>query len=175
MSLESNVFPKSYKLFNQDNFTKNTSAIYIHDLNNFHFKSLRKIQYLTIGDPGVKFENIVNFLSTSEDSYNLDLFELNIDLSENSKGYKIFFELLDFYYEYDNLKLNVVTSDKDTPFDVAFNIFNQYEINNFHNFGISFNLDLTNKPIWLSDNIFKSISKYVKNGFSLTDEKYYVR
>jgi hypothetical protein len=175
MLTENEIFPRSYKLHTQDNFINSSKALLIHNLNEFSFKTMKKIKHISLIDSTVKFENIVNFLSLCEDSYDLELLELNIDLVDNTKQYKVFFELLDFYYGYSNFNLNIITGDRNTPFEMMFNIFNQYEINTFHNFGLSICSDDLDKSIWYNENVFKSIDMYVRNSFSINDEKYYLK
>lgn len=126
-------------------------------------------------DVDLRFESIVNFLSSCEDQYGLDLNELNLNIRENLKNYKTFFELLDFYYGYNDLKISIVANNSNTPFEIMLNVFNQYEISTYTNYGISLNLDhMTSNP-WYSNDVFKSIDKFVLNGFSEMDSKYLVR
>ena len=175
MLFVNDVFSKSYKIYNQNNFNGFSKSIVINNLNNFSFKSLRKIKYITLLDNTITFESIVNFLSSCEDLHSLDLLELNIDINGISNGNKLFFELLDFYYGYDNLKMNIVSDLDSTPFEIVHNVFYNYEINNFHNFGLSLNIDSLNDTPWFDSTVLRTIVGYINNGFSVSDEKYYLR
>lgn len=168
------VFLKSYKLYNQSNFNGFSKAMLVNNLNSFEFKNLRKIKYLVLSDQTVSFEEIVNFLSVSEDEYGLDLIEFNINI-DSPRGNKLFFELLDFYCGYGTLKMNIISDSDNTPFELIHNVFNFYEINNFINFGLSLNLDKFHPEIWFDNAVLKTINKYLCNGYSVLNERYYLK